>query len=179
MCRQTASGLPLRAFRAATYPARGLEVFPKFWKNSGKFLASRMNRQAKHLYEFGPFRFDREERLLLRDGSWIRLAPKVAETLLLLVQNAGHLVDKDDLIKQVWPDAFVEEGNLNKNVFVLRRKLGQSDGEQEYIETVPKRGYRFVVAVNEVTEGDARYEQSPDLMGIHSGAAGPAGATGP
>jgi hypothetical protein len=67
--------------------------------------------------------------------------------LLLLVQNAGHLVDKDDLIKRVWPDAFVEEGNLNKNIFLLRKVLGQQDGGLEYIETVPKCGYRFAAPV--------------------------------
>src|SRR5713226_5803562 len=114
-----------------------------------------MNRQAKHFYTFGPFRFDPEERLLLRDGKPVPLAPKVMETLLLLVQNAGHLVDKDDLMKRVWPDAFVEEGNLNKNIFVLRKLLGVWDGGREYIETVPKRGYRFVAPVNEVTHAES------------------------
>jgi TolB-like protein/DNA-binding winged helix-turn-helix (wHTH) protein/Tfp pilus assembly protein PilF len=111
-----------------------------------------MNRQAKHFYTFGPFRFDPEERLLLRDGKPVPLAPKVMETLLLLVQNAGHLVDKDDLMKRVWPDAFVEEGNLNKNIFLLRKVLGQWDGGLEYIETVSKRGYRFAASVNQGTE---------------------------
>ena len=107
-----------------------------------------MNRHTKHLYVFGPFRFDPEERLLMRDGNPVSLGPKVLETLLLLVENAGHLVDKDELMKRVWPDAFVEEGNLNKNIFVLRKTLGQWDGSLEYIETVPKRGYRFVAPVN-------------------------------
>ena len=107
-----------------------------------------MNVQTKHFYVFGPFRFDPRERLLLRDGNPIPLAPKVVETLSVLVENAGHLVDKDDLIKRVWPDTFVEEGNLNKNIFVLRRTLGQWDGAMEYIETVPKRGYRFIAPVH-------------------------------
>ena len=84
----------------------------------------------------------------MRDGNPVSLGPKVLETLLLLVENAGHLVDKDELMKRVWPDAFVEEGNLNKNIFVLRKTLGQWDGNLEYIETVPKRGYRFVAPVN-------------------------------
>ena len=106
-----------------------------------------MNGQKKHFYVFGPFRFDREERILLRDSKPVPLAPKVTETLLLLVQNAGHLVDKDDLMKGVWPDVLVEEGNLNKNIFVLRKVLGQWDGGLEYIETVPKRGYRFVAPI--------------------------------
>jgi TolB-like protein/DNA-binding winged helix-turn-helix (wHTH) protein/Tfp pilus assembly protein PilF len=114
-----------------------------------------MNQQTKHLYAFGPFRFDPEERLLLRDGKPVALAPKVAETLSLLVHDAGHLVEKDDLIKGLWPDAFVEEGNLNKNIFVLRKTLGQWDGGREYIETVPKRGYRFVAPVNQSVEEDS------------------------
>ena len=99
-----------------------------------------MSRQTKHFYAFGPFRLDSEKRVLVRDGLPVPLAPKVAETLLVLVESAGRLVDKDDLIKRVWPDAFVEEGNLNKNIFVLRKLLGHWDGGREYIETVPKRG---------------------------------------
>jgi len=100
--------------------------------------------QTKQFYVFGPFRLDPEERVLLCHGEAVPLAPKVAETLLLLVQNAGRLVEKDDLMKRVWPATFVEEGNLNKNIFTLRKALSQRDGQLEYIETVPKRGYRFV-----------------------------------
>jgi len=111
-----------------------------------------MNRERKHFYAFGPFRLAPEERLLLRDGRPVPLAPKVTETLLLLIQNAGHLVDKDELMKRVWPDAFVEEGNLTKNIFLLRKVLGQWNGGLEYIETVPKRGYRFVASVNQEVE---------------------------
>jgi serine/threonine protein kinase len=113
-----------------------------------------MSGQTKHFYAFGPFRLDSEKRVLVRDGAPVPLAPKVAETLLVLVESAGHLVDKDELMKRVWPDAFVEEGNLNKNIFVLRKLLGLWDGEREYIETVPKRGYRFVAPVNEVTHAE-------------------------
>jgi DNA-binding winged helix-turn-helix (wHTH) protein/tRNA A-37 threonylcarbamoyl transferase component Bud32 len=114
-----------------------------------------MNGQPKHLYTFGPFRFDSEERLLVREGIPVPLAPKVVETLILLIRNAGHVVDKDDLMKRVWPDAFVEEGNLNKNIFILRKVLGQWNGGREYIETVPKRGFRFVATVNQVVEEEA------------------------
>ena len=114
-----------------------------------------MTEPTKQFYVFGPFRLDPEERVLLRDGEAVPLAPKVAETLLLLVQNAGRLVAKDDLIKGVWPATFVEEGNLNKNIFTLRKALGQRDGQLEYIETVPKRGYRFVATVNLEREAEA------------------------
>jgi len=109
-----------------------------------------MNTQAKNFYAFGPFRLDPQERVLLRDGRPVALAPKAVEILLLLVEKAAHLVDKDDLMKRVWPDTFVEEGNLTKNVFVLRRALGNGDNGREYIETVPKRGYRFVARVTAV-----------------------------
>ncbi len=128
-----------------------------------------MSRQTKHFYAFGPFRLDSVKRVLVRDGAPVALAPKLAETLLLLVANAGHLVDKDALMKQVWPDAFVEEGNLNKNIFILRKVLGEWDGGREYIETVPKRGYRFVAPVSEVThaEGDPqpRTSTGANLLG--------------
>jgi serine/threonine protein kinase/Tol biopolymer transport system component len=113
-----------------------------------------MSGQTKHFYAFGSFRLDSEKRVLVRDGAPVPLAPKVAETLLLLVESAGRLVDKDDLIKRVWPNAFVEDGNLNKNIFVLRKLLGVWDGGRDYIETVPKRGYRFVAPVREVTHAE-------------------------
>jgi TolB-like protein/DNA-binding winged helix-turn-helix (wHTH) protein len=146
--------------RAAPYPPRSSEVLPKIWKNSGKIIAKRMQSEIKHLYVFGPFRFDPDERLLLRDGTPVPLSPKLTETLLLLVQNAGHLVGKDELMKGLWPDAFVEEGNLNKNIFVLRKTLGQWDGGLEYIETVSKRGYRFVAPVDRV----AKTETGPQVQ---------------
>jgi eukaryotic-like serine/threonine-protein kinase len=111
-----------------------------------------MGMGTKTFYEFGPFRLDADERLLSRDSQPVPLPPKLIDTLLALVENRGHLVEKDDLIKRVWPDAFVEEGNLNKNVFLLRKTLGQWDGGQEYIDTVPKRGYRFVAPVKKVAE---------------------------
>ncbi len=115
--------------------------------------------KTKHFYEFGPFRLDPEERLLSRESKPVPLTPKAIETLLALVENRGHLVDKDALMKRVWPDAFVEEGNLNKNVFLLRKTLGQWDGGLEYIETIPKRGYRFSAPVNKV--GVSTNSQSP------------------
>src|SRR6516165_2568842 len=125
-------------------------------------MAGGMTLQTKHFYAFGPFRLDSEKRVLVRDGTPVPLAPKAAEALLVLVQSAGHLVDKDELMKRVWPDAFVEEGNLNKNIFFLRKVLGEWDGGREYIETVPKRGYRFVAPVREVThaEGTPRPQAS-------------------
>jgi len=106
-----------------------------------------MLEQGKHLYAFGAFVLDGGQRLLLRDGKPVPLAPKAVDTLLCLVSQAGQLVEKDKLMSQVWPDTFVEEGNLTRNIFVLRQALGNGEGGREYIETVPKRGYRFVAEV--------------------------------
>jgi DNA-binding winged helix-turn-helix (wHTH) protein/Tol biopolymer transport system component len=108
-----------------------------------------MFRQAGHLYEFGPFSLNAQERQLMQDGRSVPLASKTFEALLLLVQNAGHLVTKDDLIRELWSDTFVEEANLAKHISLLRKALGGNGNGQEYIETVPKYGYRFVVAVRE------------------------------
>ncbi|HXJ91982.1 MAG TPA: transcriptional regulator [Terriglobia bacterium] len=103
-------------------------------------------------YAFRPFRLDSGERVLLRDGEVVPLTPKVAGTLIMLVESAGHLVEKGDLMRRVWPDAFVEEGNLSKNIYTLRKLLGRKDDGREYIETFPKRGYRFTGQVREIRE---------------------------
>lgn len=114
-----------------------------------------MSQQLKHFYEFGPFRIDPAERLLLRDGKELKLFPKDFDTLLLLVKNSGHVMEKDELLKEVWPDTIVEEGSLAQNVSRLRKALGEGSKEGHYIETVPKRGYRFVAEVRDVTDGSA------------------------
>ena len=98
-------------------------------------------------YGFGPFRLDPTEHLLLRDGRPVALTPKVFDVLQLLVEQHGHLVHKAMFFEQVWADSFVEEANLNRSIAVLRKALGESAGETKYIETVPKRGYRFVAPV--------------------------------
>lgn len=98
-------------------------------------------------YRFGSFYLDEAERLLLRNGSKVPLTPKVFDTLLILVQNAGRLVTRERLLQKVWPDTFVEEANLSVNVATLRKVLGEGDGKSEYIETLPKRGYRFIANV--------------------------------
>jgi TolB-like protein/DNA-binding winged helix-turn-helix (wHTH) protein/Tfp pilus assembly protein PilF len=112
-----------------------------------------MAKTEKHLYEFGPFRIDSLERLLLRGDSAIPLTPKAVDTLLALVGNAGRVVEKNELIKIVWPDTFVEEGALARNVSALRKALGDDIDGARYVETIPKRGYRFIAAVKEVSPG--------------------------
>jgi len=113
-----------------------------------------MSRRVKSFYEFGPFCLDPAEHTLLREGRPIPLRPKVFDILLVLIENHGHLVEKEKLMNSVWTEQFVEEGNLNKNVSMLRRVLGEGDSGHKYIETVPKRGYRFVADVREVNDHD-------------------------
>jgi DNA-binding winged helix-turn-helix (wHTH) protein/tetratricopeptide (TPR) repeat protein len=113
-----------------------------------------MSKQSKASYGFGSFRLDAGERQLLRDGKPMQLAPKVFDTLLALVENSGRLMDKDELKTKLWPDTFVEEATLARNISDLRKALGESSGKDKYIDTVPKSGYRFVAKVA-VLEDDA------------------------
>jgi eukaryotic-like serine/threonine-protein kinase len=108
-----------------------------------------MSKQPGHFYEFGSFWLDARERLLIQDGKPVVLASKTFEALLVLVRNAGHLVEKEDLLTQLWPGTFVEEANLAKHISLLRKALGETGNGQEYIETIPKYGYRFVAQVFE------------------------------
>jgi TolB-like protein/DNA-binding winged helix-turn-helix (wHTH) protein/Tfp pilus assembly protein PilF len=106
--------------------------------------------EGKHFFEFGPFRLDPAERLLLRNNQTIPLAPKAFDTLLLLVENSGHLLTKDELMKRLWPETFVEEVNLAQNISAIRRALDTKNGGAHYIETVAKGGYRFVAETRKV-----------------------------
>jgi DNA-binding winged helix-turn-helix (wHTH) protein len=101
------------------------------------------------LYEFGPFRLDVRERLLQRDGVTISLTPKAFDLLLALVERHGRLVEKEEIFKAVWPDSFVEESNLTYNISFIRKALGDGENGLKFIETVPKRGYRFVAEVRQ------------------------------
>jgi TolB-like protein/DNA-binding winged helix-turn-helix (wHTH) protein/cytochrome c-type biogenesis protein CcmH/NrfG len=118
--------------------------------------------KAKHLYGFGSYRLDAVERVLLRDGQPVTLPPKDLETLLVLVERAGHIVEKEELLEKVWPGVFVEEGNLARHIFNLRQVLGENPDGRKYIETIPKRGYRFVAAVQEDPEATAPYSTVQD-----------------
>jgi len=109
-----------------------------------------MRQSVVHYYEFGPFRLETEERVLLREGELVPLTPKAFGTLLVLVERRGHIVDKDELLKRVWPDTFVEDSTLAKNIWTLRKVFGLREAEQSYIETIPRRGYRFVAPVKEI-----------------------------
>src|SRR5216684_6841044 len=109
-----------------------------------------MNKPVNHFYEFDQFRIDVTERLLLQDGTPLALPPKAFDILLALVRQSGHVLEKRELIETVWPDTFIEENNLTQYISALRKALGDDRHEQHYIETVARRGYRFIAPVTEV-----------------------------
>jgi len=125
-------------------------------------------RETLRIYEFGPFRLDPAERKLLRANEIVALTPRAFDTLHLLVRNNGRVLEKDELISILWPDTFVEEGSLSNHIFLLRKALGDS---QAFIETVPRRGYRFVGAVRQLPFPDAVAADKPtevDSLGVAS-----------
>jgi len=109
-----------------------------------------MSLETKHFYDFGDFRLDLAEKVLLRDGKFIPVTPKVFETLCVLVESAGRLVEKDELMQKIWQDRFVEESNLTFNVGMLRKALGDDASKPTFIETVQRRGYRFIAEVRHI-----------------------------
>jgi len=110
-----------------------------------------MSKRVKHIYKFGPFQLDLEQQKLWKDEEPVSLPPKVFETLVVLLERHGMVISKKEMIDLLWPDRYVEEANLSQNIFVLRSKL-ESDGDTKYIETVSKRGYRFIAPVNEIVK---------------------------
>src|SRR5271165_4562623 len=109
-----------------------------------------MSSLTSNLYEFDEFRLDAQSRVLRRGGTAVPLTPKAFDVLLLLIQNAGRIVTKDELMKAVWPDSFVEESNLTQTIFMVRKALDET-ADRRYILTVQGQGYRFLVPV---IEGD-------------------------
>src|SRR5216117_1084027 len=105
-------------------------------------------RESRHLlYQFGRFQLEPEERRLLREGLTVSLTPKAFDTLVFLVERAGHLVEKEELMKALWPDSFVEEANLAQHVWTLRKTLGETQNGGQFIETVARKGFRFIAPV--------------------------------
>src|SRR5208282_6741372 len=109
-----------------------------------------MSLQAKAIFEFGAFRLDPAERLLLRQKVPVQLPPKAFDALVLMVESPGRLLEKDELLRRVWPDTFVEESNLAQHISILRKALRDGEEGFQYIETVPRHGYRFVAEVKEL-----------------------------
>jgi DNA-binding winged helix-turn-helix (wHTH) protein len=122
-------------------------------ENSSDFLLNLSVRDVieedKHFYRFKIFRLDVAERRLLKSGVPVPLMPKVFDVLALLVERHGHLVEKTELLNTVWADTFVEETNITRIIHELRKVLGEDGNGNKYIETVPKKGYRFVAEVEE------------------------------
>jgi DNA-binding winged helix-turn-helix (wHTH) protein/TolB-like protein/Tfp pilus assembly protein PilF len=106
-----------------------------------------MQKKTRRLLRFGPFLLDTSNRFLLRGDSHLPLTPKAYDVLALLVENAGQVLEKDELMKAVWPDTFVEEANLTQQISTLRKVLGEQPDHPTYIETIPRRGYRFAFPV--------------------------------
>jgi DNA-binding winged helix-turn-helix (wHTH) protein/TolB-like protein/Tfp pilus assembly protein PilF len=124
-----------------------------------------MTTEPANIFEFDRFRLDAAERTLWRGGELVPLTPKVFGILLALVEQSGHVVQKDELMRQVWPDSFVEEGNLTQNISLLRKALGETADGKPYIETVARRGYRFVASVTRAESGQASKPASLRAIG--------------
>jgi DNA-binding winged helix-turn-helix (wHTH) protein/tetratricopeptide (TPR) repeat protein len=119
-----------------------------------------MSLLEKEIYGFGPFLLDPRERILSCDGTIVSLTPKAFETLLCLVRNQGRMLTKDELLKQIWPDTFVEEVNLAVNISAVRKALGENPQDCRFIATVPGRGYRFIAEVRVVVNQAGNNEKA-------------------
>src|SRR6266404_5664915 len=123
-----------------------------------------MASRVRYLYEFGTYRLDVVERLLLRDGKPVEVTAKVFDLLVIMVENQGKLMEKSQLLEALWPDSFVEEVNLSVNMSALRRALGESASQPQFIETIPKRGYRFIGAVKSQIVPEGEPVAGPDIQ---------------
>ena len=119
-----------------------------------------MSLTEKEMYQFGPFSLDPAERVISRDGTPFPLTPKVFDTLVCLVRHRGRLLTKDELLKEIWPDTFVEEVNLAVNISTLRKAFGEGPQDGRYIATVPGRGYRFVAQVQKIPSANGNKQIS-------------------
>ena len=124
-----------------------------------------MGEQIKQFYEFGRFRINSAKRVLLRDQEIVPLTPKVFDMLMTLVESSGEVVSKDFLMKKVWPDTFVEEGNLTQHISLLRKALGEGQNGNQYIETVARRGYRFIAPIRVSLDGGNEFEREATGIG--------------
>lgn len=106
-----------------------------------------MKQTSWRIYKFGPFSLDERERRLACEGKRVALTPKAFDTLLLLAQHAGQILEKQEMMERIWPGCFVEEATLAQNIFTLRRALGEDANSIRYIETIPRVGYRFICKV--------------------------------
>jgi DNA-binding winged helix-turn-helix (wHTH) protein len=154
-------------FGTVTQNSRGLARL-----DGGVRLPSAAGLEDPSIIEFGPFSIDERERMLRRDGLAVPLTPKAVDVLLALVERPGRLITKEELVQRVWPDTFVEEANLAYNIFTLRKALGDTADNPEYVETIPKRGYRFKAPVRRLN-GD-RSSSGGKTTGLDQGSRSPA-----
>ncbi len=133
-----------------------------------------MRKKSGPVYEFGPFRVDPVQREITREGQTVPMQPKVFDTLIVLIENSGQVLEKEEMLRELWPDSFVEESSLSQTIFHLRKALGESGSQHYYVETVPRRGYRFVAEVKKIcddlTEGGEPLAQSNGFYHNGSGA---------
>jgi DNA-binding winged helix-turn-helix (wHTH) protein/tetratricopeptide (TPR) repeat protein len=142
-------------------PELGWDVLWKVSKKYEKLLIAPMFVRGNGLYQFGPFRLDAGQRVLHRDGQLVLLPPKALDTLFALVEPEGRVIEKEELLRKVWPETFVEEGSLTQNISILRKALGEGTAGQQYIQTIPKRGYRFVAPVQRIDADGETASPSP------------------
>ncbi len=143
----------MKVFRRDSNPLRSFSnEAPDGYQRGLKIVFKPMS--DKHFYDFDGFRIDAGARLLLRDGQVVSLTQKAFDVLVILIERRDRIVTKDELMSEVWPDTFVEEGNLSQNIYTLRKVLGETPSGDDYIKTVPRRGYRFAATVNETWEGE-------------------------
>src|SRR6266498_2008978 len=135
-------------------------------------MAALTGKRPRHGYAFDAFILDEQARTLERAGETVALAPKAFEMLLVLVRHAGESLGKEELLQQVWPDAFVEEANLAVHISMLRKALGERPGGGQYIETLPRRGYRFAADVREFHEEIALSSSADELSAAITDAPG-------
>src|SRR5256714_257543 len=136
-----------------------------------------MDKSEFQIYEFGLFRLDAHDRVLMRGGKSVRLTEKVFNVLLLLVERSGHLVSKEELMERVWPDSVVEENNLTVSMSAWRKALGERQEGVQYIETVARRGYRFVADVRGIKDGRVDLDEEKESKGYGRAKAGVSSAT--
>jgi Tol biopolymer transport system component/DNA-binding winged helix-turn-helix (wHTH) protein len=114
-----------------------------------------MSLLINHFYRFGDFTLDTDQRVLLREGKPVAVTPKVFDTLLILVENSGRIVEKEEIMRRLWPDTFVEESNLTFNIQQLRKSLSDNARDPRYVRTVARRGYRFIAEVEAVLSDES------------------------
>jgi Tol biopolymer transport system component/DNA-binding winged helix-turn-helix (wHTH) protein len=125
-----------------------------------------MSSNSSHILQFIDFTIDTDEKVLLREGMPVALAPKVFETLLVLIENCGRVVLKEELMKRLWPDTFVEEANLTFNIQQLRKALGDNARSPIYIQTIARRGYRFIAAVESLSSNNSEVQNAEPPIAI-------------